>query len=371
MGEVEPMARIVEVATARLVRQLHTPFVTALRRTSEVVSVAVRLTDAEGHFGFGEGPQVWRVTGESLASIEACTQGPLAEALLGWDPETEPASYAGDALAQTVVGNGGARMACETAVLDLLAQGAALPLARYVGATTTSVATDVTLAAQGGFGEGVDTSQFGQFKVKVGLDPADVDRVIRSAHETPGVPVRIDANQGWDLETASANIGALLEAGVALDFVEQPLPAWDYAGHAELRRRWGTPIVLDESVFTIHDLRRAIDADSGDIVNIKLAKCGGIHLGLAIAREATAAGLGIMVGSMMESELGVSAAAALAATVSPDAVHDLDAAWWSIPMSDAGSPYRGGRFVLDASPGLSHAAARVVPPELRWTSRVG
>ncbi|MHB1010030.1 MAG: enolase C-terminal domain-like protein [Propionibacteriaceae bacterium] len=363
------MARIVEVSTTRLVRRLHTPFVTALRRTTEVVSVAVRLTDAAGRTGFGEGPQVWRVTGESLESIEACVMGPLAEVLLGWDPADEPQSVASVALAGAVVGNGGARAACETAVLDLLAQGAGVPLAGLVGATTASVRTDVTLAAQGGFGAGVDASQFGQVKVKVGLDPADVDRVVRIAREAPGVPVRIDANQAWDLETASAAIGALLAGGVVLEFVEQPLPAWDLAGHAELRRRWGTPIVLDESVFSVHDLRRAVDLQAGDVVNIKLAKCGGIHAGLDIAREATGAGLGLMVGSMMESELGVSAAAALAATVSPDAVHDLDAAWWSIPMGDSGSPYRHGCFVLDASPGSTHASSRVVPVDAHWTVR--
>jgi len=202
-----------------------------------------------------------------------------------------------------------------------------------------------------------------------GVSLADVDRVIRISQESPAMPVRIDANQAWDLETASTNIEALLAAGVTLEFVEQPLPAWELAGHAELRRRWGVPIVLDESVFTIHDLHRAIAADSGDIVNIKLAKCGGIQAGLAIAREATASGLGLMVGSMMESELGVSAAAALAATISPDAVHDLDAAWWSIDTSDAGSPYRGGRFVLDPSPGSTHAAGRVISGSLSWSSR--
>ena len=101
------MARIVEVATARLSRRLHTPFVTALRRTEFVVSVAVRVTDADGRTGFGEGPQVWRVTGESLESIEACVLGPLADALLGWDPESEPLPYTHSALAHAVVGNGG------------------------------------------------------------------------------------------------------------------------------------------------------------------------------------------------------------------------------------------------------------------------
>ncbi len=97
-----------------------------------------------------------------------------------------------------------------------------------------------------------------------------------------------------------------------------------------------------------------------DTVNIKLAKCGGLHAGLEIAREATAAGLGVMVGSMMESELGVSAAAALAAAVAPGRVHDLDAAWWSIdPDGDQGTPYADGRFRLSPAPGLAAAEERV------------
>ncbi len=363
------MARIVEVATARLSRRLHTPFVTALRRTDHVVSVAVRLTDAEGRTGFGEGPQVWRVTGESLESVEACVLGPLADVLLGWDPETEPLDHAHRALANVVVGNGGARAAAETAVLDLLARAAGVPLAHLVGGHTLSVGTDVTIAAQGDFGEGVDASGFRQVKVKVGLDPADVQRVVRIARESPSVPIRIDANQAWDLETAATAVEGLLAAGVELEFVEQPLPAWDLAGHAELRRRFAVPIVLDESVFTLHDLHRALEAGSGDVVNIKLAKCGGIGAGLEIAKEATAAGLEVMVGSMMESELGVSAAAALASTIRPDHVHDLDAAWWSIDQSDAGTPYRDGTIVLDDSPGQSHVQSRVIADDLVWSSR--
>ncbi len=363
------MARIVEVATSRLSRLLHTPFVTALRRTDHVVSVAVRVTDADGGTGFGEGPQVWRVTGESLESIEACVLGPLAESLLGWDPTTEPLPQISSRLGQAVVGNGGARAATETAVLDLLARAAGVPLARYVGGTELSVGTDVTLPAQGGFAGTVDASAFSQVKVKVGLDPADVDRVVRIAREAPSVPVRIDANQAWDLDGAASAIERLLAAEVPLEFVEQPLPAWDLEGHAELRRRYEVPIVLDESVFSIHDLRRAIAASSGDVVNIKLAKCGGIGAGLEIAAEAVDAGLDVMVGSMMESELGVSAAAALASAIRPNHVHDLDAAWWSIATDDQGTPYRNGQIVLDDSPGASHAAGRVVPDDAVWTTR--
>lgn len=367
------MARITDVATARLVRELHTPFVTSLRRTSHVFSVAVRVTDADGRTGYGEAPQVWRVTGESLESAEACVHGPLAGALLGRDPSEAAGPDIGHWLEQAVVGNGGARAACEVAVWDLRARASGEPLVRFLGGRAASVATDVTIAADGGAWSPATlaASGFDRVKIKVGLDPFDVERVVAIHEADPRQPVRIDANQAWDVESASATIEALQRAEVPLEFLEQPLPAWDVAGHAELRRRFGVPIVLDESVFTIHDLRRAIELGAADIVNIKLAKCGGLGLGLEIGREALASGLGVMVGSMMESELGVSAAAALAATLSPDRVHDLDAAWWSIALDDPGSPYHDGRFALHDSPGLSHAQERVLDPSLTWTRSAG
>lgn len=365
------MARIVEVATARMARPLHTPFVTALRRTEHVFSVVVRVTDADGRVGFGEAPQIWRVTGESQASVEACVLGPLADTLLGNDPLLEPAADVHRTLADVVVANGGARAATEIAVQDLLARAAGVSLARFLGGSANAVGTDVTIAAQGAAWDpaGPAASTFGQVKVKVGLDPSDVDRVIE-IHRTARQPVRVDANQAWDLATATKAVEEWLAAGVRLEFLEQPLPAWDLAGHAELRNRVPVPIVLDESVFTVHDLRRAIDAGSGDIVNIKLAKCGGLHAGIQLAGMARDAGLGLMVGSMMESELGLSAAAALASALAPEQVHDLDAAWWSIdPVGDPGTPYMDSTFVIDDSPGLSHAVSRVTVPSLTWETR--
>jgi L-alanine-DL-glutamate epimerase-like enolase superfamily enzyme len=128
-------------------------------------------------------------------------------------------------------------------------------------------------------------------------------------------------------------------------------------------------VLLDESVFSVHDLERALDADAADAVNIKLAKCGGIHAGLEIARLARRAELGLMVGSMMESELGVAAAAAFASAIAPDQTHDLDAAWWSIDAADPGSPYTGDAFRLDGGTGLTRASERVGVSGLEWTIR--
>ncbi len=366
------MARLVEVATTRLIRELHTPFVTALRRTTQVISVAVRVTDADGAVGYGEAPQIWRVTGESLAGIEACVLGPLADALLGRDVAAQPAAEVHQLLAAAVAANTGARAACEVAVLDLLARRDGVPLALSIGGLTSTVATDVTIAAQteNPAAEMVPTG-FSTAKIKVGLDPSDVQRVVRIQRDAPeGVRIRVDANQAWDVPTTVANVETWLAAGVALEFIEQPLPAWDLPGHAELRRRLSVPIMLDESVFSIHDLRRAIELEAADQINIKLAKCGGLHAGLAIAREARKAEVGVMVGSMMESELGVSAAAALASAVAPTLTHDLDAAWWSIDATkDSESPYQNGQFWFGASPGLSRESTRVGLDFVDWSLR--
>jgi L-alanine-DL-glutamate epimerase-like enolase superfamily enzyme len=104
------------------------------------------------------------------------------------------------------------------------------------------------------------------------------------------------------------------------------------------------------------------------MVNVKLAKCGGLHAGIELAQQAQHAGLGVMVGSMLESDLGVSAAAALAAAVAPEAVHDLDTAWWSIDVgAGEATPYEGDRYRLAESPGLERAVRRL--GSLRWTGR--
>jgi o-succinylbenzoate synthase len=364
------MAHLVEIAVARLAKPLHTPFVTALRRATALSSVLVRLTDNEGRTGFGEAPEVWRITGESLASIEACALGPLADVLAAWDHD-QPVDLLAGALDRAVVGNSGARAACEVAATDLMAQKMRQPLHRFLGATASWVATDVTVAADarpettlGRTAEG-----FRHLKVKVGVDPGDVLRV-RRIHAEADLPVRIriDANQGWDFDTAVTTVNTWIDAGVDIEFVEQPLSRWDLAGHAKLRRAIPVPVMLDESVFSRIDLLRAIDAGSADMINIKLAKCGGLHEGLEIARQARLAGLDVMVGSMLESNLGVAAAAALAAVVAPEAVHDLDAAWWSIDAkSHEETPYSGNRYLLAELPGLERAAGHL--ETLSWIGR--
>lgn len=342
------MAHLVDITTSRLSTPLHTPFVTALRRATALSSVIVTVTDADGRSGSGEAPEVWQVTGETREGIEACVRGPLGEVLRTWDL-MRPIAELAPLLDAAIVGNGGAKAACEVAVTELVAARAGVPLHRLLGADVDDVTTDMTLAADAAptVAAALTQAGFRSLKLKVGVDPDDIARVVSIwQNATDPVSIRIDVNQGWDLPTAIAAITAWQNAGVQLDFVEQPLPVGDLAGHARLRREVSVPIMLDESVFTVRDLHRALEAGAADLINIKLAKCGGLQSGLELARLAREGGADVMVGSMMESRTGVGAAAALAAVIAPGTVHDLDAAWWSIEPGAVDSPYRRDRFVL-------------------------
>ena len=178
---------------------------------------------------------------------------------------------------------------------------------------------------------------FRTLKLKVGTDAAtDVARV-RAAREGagPDVALRVDANTGWDCFEAVRVIRALEDAGVGVQLVEQPVGRRDLLGLAHVRRHVETPVMADESVFDLDDLVELVRHDAADLVNIKIAKAGGLTPALELARVARAHGLGVSVGCMLESAVGVSAAAALAAQVDCDVAPDLDGAWWLAP----GAPY--------------------------------
>jgi L-alanine-DL-glutamate epimerase-like enolase superfamily enzyme len=336
---------------------LHTPFVTALRSTSTVESLLVEIVDADGVSGWGEAPQVWRVTGESIAGAEACVDGPMSF-VVGRDPDDTWALTR--AIADAVPGNNNAKAALDVALHDLAARRLGIPLARLLGSTRRTVQTDVTLSA----GSAADLANaatarvkdgFSVLKAKVGTSAdADVARVraIRDA-VGPDVTIRLDANQGWSARDAVGAIRALEDSGTGVELVEQPVAAHDIAGLAWVSDRVETPILADEAVFGIRDLTEVIRQRAADMVNVKLAKCGGLTAARTLLDLARAHGLGTMIGSMMESPVGIGAAASLAAAYGTSEVNDLDAAWWlaTSPVS-GGVTYDGDTLTLPDAPGL-------------------
>jgi L-alanine-DL-glutamate epimerase-like enolase superfamily enzyme len=350
---------ITEVRTFRLTAQLHTPFVTALRRTEHLETTVVEVVDAEGRSGYGEAPQVWRVTGESLAGAEACLSGPLADVVRGRD--LDDLERLSDELQDAVVGNFGAKAAMDTALHDLAARRADQTLARFLGAGPGAlrVETDVTVSA-GEPGElGATAAKraaegFTVLKLKVGTEAAsDVARVRAVRDAAPDARIRVDANQGWTADAAIRVIHAMEDAGLGVEFVEQPVDRYDIAGLARVTASVETPVMADESVFGPRELAAVIELRAADLLNVKLAKCGGLRVARTLLERARAAGMGTIVGSMMEGPIGVGAAAALVAAVGTSQVSDLDAAWWASESPVVGgATYDGGCIVLPDAPGL-------------------
>ncbi len=126
-----------------------------------------------------------------------------------------------------------------------------------------------------------------------------------------GGPLRVDANTGWQPEQAAALIPELERLGVEL--IEQPFPARALAELRWLRERSSLPIMADESAVFETDLEMLEGVVDGVVV--KLAKCGGIGPGLRMIRRARQLGMKVMLGCMVESSLGVAAAAMVASEV--------------------------------------------------------
>ena len=370
--------RFASVVCARLSVPLHTPFVTALRRTTTTDTVVVQVTDTDGTTGWGEAPQVWQVTGESLAGATACIEQMLAPVVVDGDVD-DWADVLGR-VQGAVARNFGAKAAVDTAVRDLVARRAGLTLPAFLAtgalvppgrgeavAYPALLGTDVTLSAGSAEDLAVAAVQrvadgFTTLKMKVGTDAStDVARV-RAVREAVGadVTIRLDANQGWTPDEAITVIRALERADLGVELVEQPVRGEDVEGLASVRAGVGLPVMADEALYSLVDLDRIIRLGAADLVNVKLAKCGSLGIAIEQLRRATDAGLGTMVGSMMETAIGVGAVAAVAAAHPTSVVDDLDAAWWvaASPVS-GGVTYQGDRLVLPIGLGSGVAAVDV------------
>src|SRR5262249_36836348 len=150
-------------------------------------------------------------------------------------------------------------------------------------------------------------SSYRRLKLKLGGgDGLDVERV-RAVRDVTDLPVMVDVNEWWSLDEALDALGELAELGV--EYCEQPLRAGDDDGRA-LKERSTVAIYVDEDCHTLADVEACAEIAHG--INIKLAKSGGIREAIRMAHAARALRMGVMLGCMLESGLGIAAACCVA-----------------------------------------------------------
>ena len=149
------------------------------------------------------------------------------------------------------------------------------------------------------------------FKAKVGVIPEDdVERLaaIRAA-VGPKIMLRADANQGYTPKEAIRLCRMCERLDLGLELLEQPVPKWDLAGMAQVRAAVDVLIEADEAAYTPHDVVQIIRTQAADVINIKIAKAGGLYQSKKIAAVAEVAGLQCVIGTAWG--LGIKVAAKL------------------------------------------------------------
>ncbi|CAN5866193.1 dipeptide epimerase [soil metagenome] len=302
----------------------------------------VRL-EHEGEVGWGEAAPSRRYgeTAETVASA-------LAELLplVGDDP------YAMEAIERRLDGhlweNASAKTAISAALHDLVGRRHGLPLYRWLGLDLERVpptSFTIGIAEPEEMRRKVEeAAAYAILKVKMGFD-GDLE-VLERIRAMTDKPIRIDANEGWTRSGALARIPALEDLGVEL--LEQPVPAADRDGLALVSGATSIPVVADESCRTTADLPGLLGVV--DVVNVKLAKTGSIGEAVRLMTAARALHFGVFLGCMVESSLGIAAAAHLAPLA--DWV-DLDGHLLLADDPYAGLRLEGGRVLPDPdAPGL-------------------
>lgn len=245
-------------------------------------------------------------------------------------------------------GNPSAKAAVDIALHDWIGKKLGIPLYKLFGADKEKVPLST-------FTIGIDTidvikqkvveaSAYPLLKIKVGL--ANDEEIIKAVRSVTDKPLRVDANEGWkSKEEALEKINWLATQNV--QFIEQPMPASQIEDVRWLRERAKIPIIADESIESLYDIATVATAYDG--INIKLQKNGGLLKARKLIYAARAHKMKIMLGCMIETSVGITAATQLSALVD---WNDLDG---NVLISN--DPFKGalnnnGKLTLNDNPGL-------------------
>jgi L-Ala-D/L-Glu epimerase len=326
---------------------LHTknPFVIARGGDTEYRVVRITVTDDDGATGWGEAApsKFYGETADTVVQVLPLLAAAI-EKMDGWSLEAME-----HALAKTVRFNGSARAGVSGALHDLVGKRLGVPLYRMWGldpaaspltSFTIGIAPDEATLRQ----RVADAAQYPVLKIKLGTSWDE--RIVRVVRELEPMKVlRVDANAAWTPKSTLRIVPLLQELGV--EFVEQPLPPEDLEGLRFVRERSTLPIIADESCLVSSDVAKLAGVVDG--INIKLAKCGGLREALRMIATARAHDMLVMAGCMIESSLGITAAAHFAPLLD---CADYDGAALVCDDPYVGATIERGVIALPDAPGL-------------------
>ena len=303
-------------------------------------NVLVELELEDGTLGIGEAAPFPAVNGETQTDVLAALET-TRDLVLGADArQFRPLDAE---LAERLTFTPTALAAIEIALFDALARHADLPLWALFGGAESKLQTDITIPT-GDETHARDSARrareggFSSLKIKIDGRTFDRDVVrVRAIHdEAPDARLLLDANASLSAQDALTFLSALAEARDSIVLFEQPTPAEDYDGLARVQRDGHVLVLADESVRSRADLIRIVRRGDIGAVNVKTAKVG-LVAAWDLLVTARTAGLDVMIGGMVETELSMSTSACLAAGVGGVRFVDLDT-----PLFLGPRPLRGG-----------------------------
>jgi O-succinylbenzoate synthase len=343
-----------EVELRRIRLPLVAPFRTSFGTQHARDILLVRVTSDEAE-GWGE-----CVAGDEPLYSEEYTDGAqhvirehLLPRLLATPDLT--AHRVGPALA-AVKGHPMAKAALETAVLDAELRARGVALAEYLGSVRDEAAAGVSVGITEGVRQLLDAVAAyldqGYVRIKLKIEPGWDVEPVRAVRERFGdALLQVDANAAYSLGDA-ARLARLDPFDLLL--IEQPLPADDLRGHAELARRIRTPMCLDESITSARVAADAIARGACAIINIKAGRVGGYLEARRIHDLCGAHGVPVWCGGMLETGLGRAANVALATLPGFTLPGDISASdrYWRRDLVTEPFVLRDGALRAPTGPGL-------------------
>ena len=291
------------------------PFITSLAYETHVENVIVVIRTEKGIAGFGECSPYMPVNGESMDTCFVVGQY-FAKLLKGKDALQLEENLA--AMDRLIYANSSIKSAFDIALHDIIGQHKKVPLYKlYSGKNNKELITDYTVSLGDPEKMAADALKiknqgYPSIKVKLGATgKKDVER-IKKIRDAVGddIPLRIDANQGWNVKEAIETLNSLEKYDV--EHCEEPIPRWNFMRLRKIKKNSPIPIMADESCGDAHDAERLIRLKACDMFNIKVGKAGGVFNAYEIVKLGDKAKMHMQVGAFLESRLGMTASAHLA-----------------------------------------------------------